>query len=170
MIKFRLYYDKDKEEEFLNNMVQKGYAMTHFFLGVYWFEPCKEGEYTYIIDIKRDKTVKEFNEYCDLIKETGGELIQTWGVWAIFRKKGEFELYSDNSSKIEQYKKIQKTFLLLALLEGIIILPTQIQIYIRNKMSSALYTSIVIGLFFIIFIIQVYKCSKKIMLLKYNSK
>ena len=39
MIKFRLYYDKDKEEEFLNNMVQKGYAMTHIFLGVYWFEP-----------------------------------------------------------------------------------------------------------------------------------
>ena len=32
MIKFRLYYDKDKEEEFLNNMSQKGYDLIDFFL------------------------------------------------------------------------------------------------------------------------------------------
>ena len=31
MVKFRLYYDKDKEEIWLNEMAQQGYAMTRFF-------------------------------------------------------------------------------------------------------------------------------------------
>jgi hypothetical protein len=33
MKKFKLYYDKDKEEAFLNDMSAKGYAMKRFFWG-----------------------------------------------------------------------------------------------------------------------------------------
>lgn len=37
MKKFKLYYDKDKEEAFLNDMSAKGHAMKRFFLGDVYF-------------------------------------------------------------------------------------------------------------------------------------
>ena len=51
MRKFRLYYDKDKEEIWLNQMCSKGWGMTRFFMGVYTFEPCIPDEYTYQVDL-----------------------------------------------------------------------------------------------------------------------
>ena len=43
MVKFRLYYDKDKETEWLNQLSDGGYAMKSFFAGFYEFEPCEKG-------------------------------------------------------------------------------------------------------------------------------
>ena len=45
MIRFRLYYDKDKETEWLNEMAADGWALKSFFAGFYKFEPCEKGEY-----------------------------------------------------------------------------------------------------------------------------
>ena len=50
MKKFKLYFDKEKEETWLNEMCGKGLAMTKFFLGVYTFAPCEPGAYIYQID------------------------------------------------------------------------------------------------------------------------
>ena len=165
MIKFRWYYDKDSEEEFLNSMVTKGYAMTRFFLGVYWFEECEPGEYTYRIDIIRDKNTKQKNEFYDLIRESGGELVETWGVWAFFRKKGIFELYSDNESKIVQYRNIQKMFLICTLIE-ISILISQLNLYFVNKSNSILFFITILIIIIITLGYQAYKCNKKIKSLK----
>ena len=38
MIKFRLYYDKDKMTEYLNEMSRKGYALRGFFAGFLRFD------------------------------------------------------------------------------------------------------------------------------------
>ncbi|NKF07095.1 DUF2812 domain-containing protein [Clostridium gasigenes] len=165
MIKFRWYYDKDKEEIFLNDMVAKGYAMTRFFLGVYWFEKCEPGEYTYKVDLIKDKNTKQKNEFYDLIREIDAEIVQTWGIWAFFRKKGEFELYTDNESKIEQYSRIQKTFLILALCETLII-PSQLHSYLNFRMVFSLISTILLSVICIIFFYQAYKCKRKIMDLK----
>lgn len=165
MIKFRWYYDKDREEEFLNNMVSKGYAMTRFFLGVYWFEKCKPGEYTYRVDIIRDKSTEEKNEFYDLIREAGGELVETWGVWAFFRKKGDFELYSDNESKIEQYRRIKNVFVTFAIIEGLI-LAYEINIYYKHNSAAILFFIILLIIIISAFSYQVYKCKDKIKSLK----
>lgn len=165
MIKFRWYYDKDREEEFLNNMVSKGYAMTRFFLGVYWFEKCKSGEYTYRVDIIRDKSTEEKNEFYDLIREAGGELVETWGVWAFFRKRGDFELYSDNESKIEQYRRIKNVFLTFAIIEGLI-LAYEINIYYNHNSTAILFFIILLIIIISAFSYQVYKCKDKIKSLK----
>jgi len=89
MYRFRLYYDKDKEEEYLNEMSAKGYAMKHYFLGLYHFEECSPGEYTYRIDLINDMTSKERKELYELVSDSGGEHVQSWGFWAFFRKKGK---------------------------------------------------------------------------------
>lgn len=165
IIKFRWYYDKDKEEKFLNDMVSKGYAMKSFFLGVYCFEKCEIGEYTYRIDLIKDKNINEINQFYDLIREVNAEIVQTWGMWAFFRKKGSFELYTDNESKIEQYSKIQKTFLMLALVEALVI-PSQLHNYLKFNTIFYLSTTILLSLVCIIFFYQVYKCKVKIISLK----
>lgn len=40
MKQFRLYFDKDKETEWLNDMAAQGYALTSFFAGIYTFDTC----------------------------------------------------------------------------------------------------------------------------------
>lgn len=119
MIKFRMYFDKDKETKWLNEMAAKGYAMTGFCLGVYTFEECEPGEYLYQIDIKEGffSVPKSYREF---MEETGVEIVCCWGFWVILRRKaaeGSFELYTDVESTIENYIKIRKMFKAVIVIE-----------------------------------------------------
>ncbi|MEY8235236.1 DUF2812 domain-containing protein [Lachnospiraceae bacterium 66-29] len=126
MRKFRLYYDKDKEEIWLNQMCSKGWGMTRFFMGVYTFEPCIPDEYTYQVDLPdlwgtstNDKDRKK-REYIEFIEETGAEYVCTWGFYMVFRKKkekGDFKLYTDPESQIKLYQRIRKLFFAVLLLD-----------------------------------------------------
>ena len=145
MKKFKLYYDKDKEEAFLNDMSANGHAMKRFFLGMYTFEKCQPNEYTYRVDLISDKTVEQRNELYDLIRDSGGELVQTWGIWAIFRKKGNFELYTDPESQIKQFRRIRTIFLRLALMEFILSLPNWYNA-IQTKEPTRIFLSLLLNL------------------------
>lgn len=128
MKKFRLHFDKDKEERWLNEMSQKGWAMVEYFAGLYVFVPCKPGEYTYRVDMPEDfrsrpswKKNRENNrEYISLVEETGAEYVCGWGWWIFFRKetaKGGFELYTDIESQVALYQRIRRLFLMLGVFE-----------------------------------------------------
>ena len=119
MKKFRLYWDKDKETTWLNEMAEQGYAMTHFFAGFYTFEKCEPGKYTYQIDFG-DKLTGVSNDYREFMNDNDIEIVQTWGFWIILRKKksdGPFLLYTDIDSSIEHYTKIRNMFKGVAILE-----------------------------------------------------
>ncbi|WP_176974146.1 DUF2812 domain-containing protein [Trichococcus collinsii] len=161
MKKFRLYYDKDKEEAFLNDMSEKGYAMKRFFLGVYTFEKSQPGEYTYRVDLISDKTTEQRNELYDLVQDSGGELVQTWGIWAFFRKKGNFELYTDPESQIKQFGRIRTIFLRLAIVEFLLSIP-QWYNAIQTKEPMLILMSMLLTLIAFIFLKQVGTCTKKI--------
>lgn len=112
MIKFRLYYDKDAETEWLNEMAEKGWAMKRFFAGFYSFEKCEPGKYRYQVDFG-DKLYSVSDEYREFMQEAGVEIVQTWGYWIILRKlasEGDFQLYTDVDSMIEHYSKIRRMF------------------------------------------------------------
>lgn len=123
MRKFRLYFDKEKEEVWLNEMCRQGWAMTGFFLGVYTFVPCEFGKYTYQIDMppisgKVGTRDKKKREYIEFVESTGAEYVCSWGFWLIFRKetvKGEFKLYTDSESQIRLYQRIRLVFLVIGL-------------------------------------------------------
>ncbi|MCI9492736.1 MAG: DUF2812 domain-containing protein [Lachnospiraceae bacterium] len=125
MRKFRLYYDKEKEEAWLNEMCRQGWAMTKFFLGVFQFMPCEPGKYTYQVDMPglpgtfgMHSGIKK--EYIDFVEATGAEYVCSWGFWLIFRKEteqGDFKLYTDKESRIKLYRRIRFLFLAFALLE-----------------------------------------------------
>lgn len=122
MKKFRLYFDKDKEEKWLNEMSRQGWAMQEFFFGVYVFTPCEPGEYVYRVDMPGGRRpIWEVDlEYIELVEETGAEFVCRWGLWMIFRKeasKGAFELYTDTESQIGLYRRIRRMFLLVGAVE-----------------------------------------------------
>lgn len=119
MLKFRLYFDKDKETVWLNEMAAKGYAMTGFFAGFYQFEKCEPGKYTYQIDFG-EKFFSVTENYREFMNEAGIEIVQSWGFWIFLRKlatEGEFKLYTDVDSSIEHYTKIRNLFKIVSILE-----------------------------------------------------
>ena len=124
MIRFRLYYNKDTETEWLNKMAADGWALTGFFVGFYRFEACEKGEYTYQVDLG-DQLFSVSSEYRDLMEELGVEIVTLWGYWIILRKRtadGPFEMYTDVESQIEHYTKILRMFKVACILEIICML------------------------------------------------
>ena len=112
MTKFRLYFNKDKETTWLNEMAAKGYALKSFFAGFYSFEKCEPGEYVYQIDFG-SKIFSVSDDYREFMAENNIEIVCLWGYWIILRKRaseGEFVLYTDVDSSIEHYTKILKMF------------------------------------------------------------
>ena len=119
MVKFRLYWDKDAETKWLNEMAQQGWAMTSFFAGFYTFEECAKGKWSYQIDFG-EKFFRCTEDYRDFMREAGIEIVQNWGYWIILRKpadEGEFQLYTDVESSIEHYSKILKMFKVVGIVE-----------------------------------------------------
>lgn len=119
MIKFRLYFDKDKETAWLNEMAAQGYALTGYCVGFYTFEQCEPGKYTYQIDFG-NKFFSVDDNYREFMTENNIEIVCLWGYWIILRKlvtDGSFELYTDVDSSIEHYSKILKMFKFITILE-----------------------------------------------------
>ena len=117
LVRWKFYFDKDKEEQWLNEMAAKGWSMKSFFAGRYTFEQTQPGEYLYQVELL-PRNVKEKAEYLHFLEhEMGVELVQEWGFWIFLRKKaseGAFELYTDAASKAEHYRKISHLFFAVA--------------------------------------------------------
>ena len=112
MVKFRLYVNKDRETNWLNEMVRRGYAMEGFFAGFYLFGACSPGEFIYQIDIT-EGFFRIPSDYREFMGEAGVEIMGLWGPWVFLRKRaaeGPFELYTDVESTIEHYTRIRNLF------------------------------------------------------------
>lgn len=119
MRKFKMFFDKDKETQWLNEMSAQGYALNGFFFGVYSFDKCEPGKYTYQIDITGGWFRVE-NAYREFMNEMDVEIVTLWGPWVILRKHAEdgpFEMYTDVESRIAHYEKIKKLFKMVTILE-----------------------------------------------------
>ena len=142
MIKYKLYFDKDKETQWLNEMSQKGWAMTGFFAGFYRFEPCEKGKYTYQIDFGNE-FFSVSDDYREFMSDSDIEIIQSWGFWVFLRKlssEGEFQLYTDVDSQIEHYKKIRNMFKAVTVIELICLF---IELFSASMTNSPLLWSFV---------------------------
>ena len=59
--RWKLYFDKDLEESWLNQLAQQGWGMSSFCLGRYTFEPIEPGEYIYRVDLLPSDEEKTIN-------------------------------------------------------------------------------------------------------------
>lgn len=98
-------WDFDKEEKWLNEMAAKGLSLVAVGFCKYEFEDCKPGEYRICLQLL-DKMPghPESRKYIEFLETTGAEHVGSFTRWVYFRKKaseGEFELFSDNASRIK---------------------------------------------------------------------
>lgn len=111
-------WDFDKEEKWLNEMIQKGLCLTSVSLCGYEFEECKPGEYMLRMQrLEKVRNESESERYIEFVEETGAEYIDTFNRWAYFRMKtedGDFELFSDHKSHIKYLSGIINFIILLA--------------------------------------------------------
>lgn len=142
MIRFKLYFDKDKETKWLNDMADQGWAMNGFFAGFYRFESCEKGKYTYQIDFGNE-FFSVSDDYREFMSDSDIEIIQSWGFWVFLRKlssEGEFQLYTDVDSQIEHYKKIRNMFKAVTVIELICLF---IELFSASMTKSPLLWSFV---------------------------
>ena len=163
MVKFRLYYDKDKEQDWLMEMVNRGWAVEKFFLGFYSFVPCEPGEYIYQIDLL-SSWENGHMDYKEFLSENNVEIVFQWFFWIVLRKKssdGEFILYTDNESKIEQYSRIRKMFVICGIIELIcMLIELNSAIQLRNTFYGMMTVLFVIIL--LVFSKVIWTCQFKI--------
>ena len=162
MKKFRLYYDPDKELRWLQELLNQGWALTHFAMGVYTFEPCRPGEYIYQIDLLKD--VGDYENYKAFMEDSGVEVVCRWLRWVYVRKRAEdgpFALYSDTESLVAYYGSIRKFFLPLAIMELIF---AAVEIFAAVGSGEPVFgvVAILLAAMAVIFLRMVWKCSWKI--------
>lgn len=105
-----MVWDFDKEEAWLNEMAAIGLSLVSVGWCRYEFEDSAPGEYKIRLDFLKDYFKSAENEkYIAFLEETGAEQVGAWGGWVYFRKKaaeGDFQLFSDNASRISYLTRI----------------------------------------------------------------
>lgn len=113
----KVFIDYEKEEEFLNDMSLKGWALKRYTWCKYTFEEAPKGKYIYRLELLDNlMSHPDSQKYIQFMEETGAEFVTSYIRWAYFRKDaldGEFTIYSDIDSKLNHYKKIFSFFLIL---------------------------------------------------------
>ena len=116
--KFRLFFSDKQEETWLNQLAAAGWQLTKIKGLLYYFTNQKP-KYIYRIDFLDPKASKtKQQDYINFIEETGAEKIAQIGQWIYFRRsavQGDFQLYSDNDSKLSYLKRIRRQILLTTL-------------------------------------------------------
>jgi len=112
-------WQEEKEEKWLREMSGKGWHLTGVGFFNYRFEKGEPGDMVYKFDFKILRKA-EMNDYILTFKDAGWEYIGNFGSWFYFRTNADgdhsLELYNDNRSMIEKYKR-------LLLVLGVISLP-----------------------------------------------
>lgn len=108
----KLFWDYEKEENWLNEMSVKGLALSDYSWRRYVFLETLNNEYTYRIELlDNPPTHPESIAYIKFLEENGVECISSTANWVYLRKKsseGVFDIYTDIESKINHYKRINR--------------------------------------------------------------
>lgn len=104
-------WEFEKEERWLNEMAQEGWALTYGGFCTYTFEKTEPGEY-----IIRLEMIDNSPKFQNFMEELGAEAVGKCVNWAYFRRKtelGPFEMFSGIDSRVGHLNKISKTLTLL---------------------------------------------------------
>lgn len=151
----------ENEEKWLNEMSAKGMQLVDVSFGIrYVFEEGMNGEYIYRLELlENSPSNAESIEYLRFLEETGVEHIASYLRWVYLRKKatdGDFEIYSDNDSKIKHYKRICTFANVISILELVIAIICFLNAYNQYRLyiDESYYLPFIAGviLFLIIFI------------------
>ena len=103
-------WDFDKEEKWLNEMAAKGLSLVSVGFCKYEFEDSMPGEYKVCLQLLDNfPRHPESKKYIEFLETTGAEHVGSFTRWVYFRKKateGDFELFSDNDSRLKYLSSV----------------------------------------------------------------
>ncbi|AWK96088.1 DUF2812 domain-containing protein [Bacillus amyloliquefaciens] len=110
MKKFKMFFDIEKEEQWLNEQLQKGYRCTNISgLGIYTFEKTDK-KYVMRLDYQDYLSKKKFKDYKEIYEDFGWSYINgPWGLGTRYWQKendDQNEIFSDRQSKSNYYKRL----------------------------------------------------------------
>lgn len=166
MIQWKFTFDKDEEQDWLNDYCREGWAMAGFFAGLVMFVPCRPGEFIYQIDLLPGAGLRadDYEDYVSFMRDMDVEVLQRWGRWVYLRKRAEdgpFEVYTDTDSKIQLYRRIRKMFLWVLVLD----LSLSINVFFQTVVYGGLLLrcSAAVAALMLLAIAQgAWKCTRKI--------
>lgn len=145
----KLFWNWDKEEEWLNAMSANGLALANCSFCRYAFEKTPPGEYIYRLKMLDDDAASPAGRKdIQRIEEMGCELIAAHEKWVYFRKKaadGPFTLHPNYPSQINHNKKVRAQHSQLAAWELIVGLIIVIYAILFAKSPELRITIMVLG-------------------------
>ena len=141
----------DKEERWLNEMAAKGLSLISAGFCRYEFEETLPGEYAVRMQLlEHGWRHAEAERYIAFLEETGVQQVGSCLRWVYFRRKkaqGDFELFSDNASRVRQLVHILQ---MIALVGGMNLLAgaCNVGLYAVHRMSGNLvgFLNLLLGL------------------------
>lgn len=167
---WKLFWDYELEEKWLNEMSVKGLHMIYYTWGQYIFEEDAKKSYQYKIELLKERVSNPASQvYLDFLSENDIEKVSSYMRWVYLRKDtklGDFNLYSDKASKITHYTRIYNVWNTLAIVEGIagsINLGIGIaNLFVDGKLGNFTYGNFSIGISCIIMSIIFIKMGRKL--------
>lgn len=147
----KVFFDFNKEEAWLNQMSQEGYALVAYKSGKYYFEPSQE-IYHYKIAINSNWKGMDKKDYLEFLESTGIRVLGTYNDHAYLARpaaEGELELYSDHASKIKEYQKASKPFAFICIMQVAFILFLLVQCIFYIKIFSPAFWALVVTMIFL---------------------
>ena len=110
MKKCKAFFDIEKEENWLNEQLQKGYRCTNISaLGIYTFKKTDK-HYVMRLDYQNSLAKDKFKEYKEMYEDFGWHYVKGFGRSGIqyWQKEddNQNEIYSDRQSKCNYYKRL----------------------------------------------------------------
>ena len=155
VIRTFLAWQEEKEEKWLADMSRQGWHLERVGFFNYTFRESPPAEYAYRLDFKVLGN-KDIEDYKSTFKDAGWEYIGNFGSWFYFRadisKDPDMELYSDNRSKIEKYKRL---LIFLGIVCGPVLMYSLPNLYMRiiDMASDSVLNNPVLFNFYIVFVI-----------------
>lgn len=109
MNQFKMFFDIDKEEKWLNEKLLQGFRCTNInSIGMYTFKKANE-DYVVRLDYQPWVSKGKYEEYQAIYEDFGWELIKgsRFGTIQYWQKldDGNNEIFSDRQSKLQYYKR-----------------------------------------------------------------
>ncbi|KIL52225.1 hypothetical protein KP77_06980 [Jeotgalibacillus alimentarius] len=112
MKKFKVFFNIEKEEQWLNKQLEKGYRCTHVSsLGIYTFEKTDKS-YVLRLDYQERLTGEKLEEYKGVYEDFGWCYIKSTPLNGVryWQKENDHrnEIFSDRESKANYYKRLMQ--------------------------------------------------------------
>lgn len=120
LTKHRLFFNYQREEQWINEMAADGWHLTDFKYIKYSFEKDEPRKYDYRMELLADPpTSDKGKEYLEFMEDAGIECVTTYSNWAYFRKEATdepFEIYTDYESRKKHLTRVITTLAIVLLM------------------------------------------------------